>query len=116
LRTLEREIGFLLIERHSRGESPGVPNPFSDFNLDMPIFLDSMLFYLRVQADSYSNLVRYFYPEKGLPGGFNNQLQYFEENPDFDVGYAAILRANRSWFDQLGRGGFRDIVAHAIGM
>jgi hypothetical protein len=104
------------IERHNRGQSTGVQDPFSEFNLDMPIFLDSMLFYLRVQADSYSNLVRYFYPENDPPGGFNRQLRWFEDNPTFDVGYASILKTNRSWFEQLGRGGFRDIVAHASGM
>jgi hypothetical protein len=68
------------VQRHIRGESTGVPNPFHESGQDLPIFLDSMLFYLRIQADSYAQLVRYFYEaakSKIVSGDFHKQTKDF---------------------------------------
>jgi len=59
-----------------------------------------MLFYLQIQADSYANLVQYFYePAKAriIPGGFRGQLIWFAKpkHSQFDPEYSSILRANR---------------------
>ena len=68
-----------------------------------------MLFYLRIQADSYAQLVRYFYePAKSkiVPGNFRGQIKDFAK---LDVGYSSILAANCRWFDELtGDDGLRE--------
>lgn len=116
-------------ERISRGET--VPLEDSDrlamdeANADLPLFLDAMLFYLRIQADAYAKLMPDFFyqrPEaKYMPSdSFRKHLTWFTEKmPDFDPAYASILKANHKWFDRLaGRHpkGLRDVVIHQSGM
>jgi hypothetical protein len=59
---------------------------------DLMLFLDAMLFYLRIQADTFARLVKYFYKAANiLPGDFSGQLTWFEKRPGVDRGYASIL-------------------------
>ena len=116
--TVEGALGRFS-ERVSRGEIPPLDDPdrsaIEEANGDLPIFVDAMLFYLRIQADAFAELVGYFY-EYGdiVPGNFRSQLKWFSERrPTFDPGYASILRSNRQWFDRLsGDGGLRDVITH----
>jgi len=50
------------MERHTRSEielpkSPLHDNDYTQANADLPLFLDSMLYYLRIQADSFAGSV-----------------------------------------------------------
>jgi hypothetical protein len=57
------------VRRFTEGETTEPPDPASDpdqltmleANQDLPLLWDGMLFYLRIQADSYARLVRYLY-------------------------------------------------------
>jgi len=47
------------MDRHTRGEiehpkSPLDDSDYNQANADLPMFLDSMLYYLRIQADSFA--------------------------------------------------------------
>jgi hypothetical protein len=91
-------------------------------NADLPLFLDGMLYYLRIQVDSYAKLVPFFYPGRDSgrisSDSFRPQLKWFTETrSNFDPEYAAILRANHKWFDELaGVDGLRDVVTHHSGV
>jgi hypothetical protein len=116
------------IRRFQEGEITQPPDPVSDsdslemteLNKELPLFLDAMLFYLRIQADSFAQLVRFFYePTKAtvLSGEFAKQKKDFSKYSQFDPVYAAILSANHNWFNELiGDGGLRDVVTHESGM
>ncbi len=122
----------LLVDGHP-AESGGLPITleYSDFdlramtmaNLDLSVFLDAMLFYLRIQADSYAKLVTFFYQDAkaGIrTRSFREQSTWFcNAKPPLDEAYASILKANRKWFDRLAGGepkGLRDVVIHHSGM
>jgi hypothetical protein len=106
-----------------RGERIPLEDPnrlvIDEVNTDLPVFLDAMLFYLRIQADTFAQLVGYFY-ESGqiLPGDFRHQSRWFTETrPNYDPEFSAILRAHHGWFDRLaGDEGLRDVVTHEGGM
>jgi hypothetical protein len=92
-------------------------------NADLPLYLDGMLFYLRIQADTYARLVTFFYPGRDAgkirPNSFREQFDWFTQTrPNFDRGYASVLRANRKWFDRLAHRptGLRNVVIHHGGM
>jgi hypothetical protein len=113
------------IGRYQRGEITRLPDPDSDqlvlneAGYDLMLFLDAMLFYLRIQADTFARLVEYFYKaDNMLPGDFAGQSGWFtQRHPEVDPGYTSILRSNREWFDRLtGDNGLRDVVNHESGM
>jgi hypothetical protein len=94
----------------------------TEFDKELPLFLDAMLFYLRIQADSFAQLVQYFYePVKArvVPDNFTRQIdgEKAERLRKLDAGYGSILQANRKWFDDLRLdGGLRDVITHESGM
>lgn len=72
-----------------------------------------MLCYLRIQADSFADLVQYFYrPElSSFPSGNFGELA--KSVPTIDSANRAIILANRKWFDVLaGDDGLRDVITH----
>jgi hypothetical protein len=89
-------------------------------SIEIPIFLDSMFIYLRLQADTYAELVTFFY--RGRDTGkisshsFRSQFKWFTRTePDFDVPYREILLANSGWFELLAGEnpkGLRDVIIH----
>lgn len=115
-------------ERVRRGDIPPPSDPdrlaVEEANADLLLYLDGMLFYLRIQADSYAQLVTFFYPGRDTgkisSRSFREQFDWFtKKNPDDDPDYASVLRANGKWFDRLaGREpkGLRDVVIHQGGM
>lgn len=113
-------------ERIRRGEEVPLLDPdrlaTEEANADLPLFLDGMLFYLRIQVDSYAKLVPFFYPGRDSgrisSNSFRPQLKWFTETrSNFDPEYAAILSANHKWFDELaGDDGLRDVVTHHSGV
>lgn len=89
---------------------------------DIPLFLDSMLFYLRIQVDAYAVIVPFFYqaPNGIARRSFRKQIKWFlrRESADFDPGYTAILQENLGWFDELAGknpSGLRDVIVHQGG-
>lgn len=88
---------------------------------DIPLFLDSMLFYLRIQADAYAVIVPFFYqtPNEIAWRSFRDQITWFlRKSAEFDPTYTAILRENLGWFDELAGknpSGLRDVVVHRGG-
>jgi len=91
--------------------------------LNLPLFLDAMLFYLRIQADSYAKLVPYFYQDAKVgisTRSFREQSTWFcNAKPPLDEAYTSILKANRKWFDRLAGGepkGLRDVIIHQSGI
>ncbi len=93
---------------------------------DIPIYLDSLLLYLRVQADCLANVIPNFYGEEGrrqsiARDSFRDQTKWFiKKKPDFDPAYTKILLENTEWFEMLAgksRGqGLRDILVHYRGV
>jgi hypothetical protein len=89
---------------------------------DTPLYLDSILFYLRIQADSLANAIPFFYETRPqiADRSFRDQVKWFrKKKPDFDPDYTAILETDLGWFDVLaGKSpkGLRDIVVHQRGV
>jgi hypothetical protein len=124
---IDRHLEF--VRRHQKGETTQEADPdhltTMEANDDLPLFLDAMLFYLRIQADAYTKLVPYFY--QGRDGlqipwrSFRDQLKWFidQKRARFDPGYTSILGSNCAWFERLaGKGnerGLRDVVVHHSG-
>lgn len=85
---------------------------------DLPLYLDLMLLYLRIEADAFAQMVPYFYPRGGtIPTrSFRNQRDWFlSPKSKLDPGYSAILRESCGWFDQLAGkdpNGLRDVIVH----
>ena len=83
-----------------------------------------MFFYLRIQADTFAELVTFFYPGRDrdqIPSdSFRTQRKWFiKRDPNFDPEYTAILLANSEWFDLLAGDipkGLRDVIVHHKGM
>ena len=108
------------IEEHR--DSPGVEESliFGAALADIPIHLDSILFYLRVFADCLANATPYLYGREGasLPHrSFRKHRNGFaEKHTSCDAAYAGILQEETAWFDKLaGKGdgkGLRDKVVH----
>ena len=92
-----------------------------DATADLPLHLDSLLFYLRIQADALARLVPYLYnTQEHIPTkSFRDQARWFSQrNPDFDPGYASILQQHSAWFETLAGDkpkGLRDVVVHQGG-
>jgi len=93
---------------------------------DIPIYLDSLLLYLRIQADCLANVIPNLYGEEGrrqsiARDSFRDQTNWFiKKKPDFDPTYTKILLENTEWFEMLAgksRGqGLRDILVHYRGV
>jgi hypothetical protein len=91
---------------------------------DIPIYLEALIVYLRVFADSIANLTPYLYGQKGknLPrDSFREQRKWFaQKRSKFDPNYTAILNSSTRWFDVLAGDqpkfvGLRDAVIHYRG-
>jgi len=93
---------------------------------DITIHLDSLLLYLRSQAGCISDIIPYFYGQKGktIPcseykDNFRDQRNWFlTKRKTFDKKYSAIVSTKMNWFDTLSaddRSGLREIIAHYRG-
>ncbi len=115
------------VEREALGEISRVNITDPDFGgylaalEDLPLFLDSMLLYLRIESDAFAALVPYFYENIGsIPSrSFREQRQWFlSKRSRFDREYAAILSDCSKWFDDLAGknpSGLRDVIVHRAG-
>jgi len=92
---------------------------------DLPIHLDSMLLYFRIQADCLANVIPNFYGQEGHKvrrDSFRRQAIWFarEKNAEFDRDYAALLRTGLGWLGVISKfdGGqaLREIVIHERGV
>jgi hypothetical protein len=84
-------------------------------NADLPLYFDSMLLYLRIQADAHAKLVPFFYQDrdagKMCSDTFRDQFKWFtKKRSNFDPDYAFILCGNRKWFDRLQERTQKDFV------
>jgi hypothetical protein len=131
---LQREYDLMrdITEREQRGENVENLDPnyalaaakrtaYHGSGYDLPLYLDLLLLYLRIQADAYATLVPFLY--EGRDAGkisdhsFRNQMEWFTKTkPTFDGRYAEILQANLHWFNILAGGqepkGLRDVLVH----
>jgi len=90
----------------------------------IPVYLDSLLFYLRIFADNIADLTPYLYPrqlgERIGKKSFRKHRKSFRNNNEYDPEYADILASHSHWFDVLaGKGedeGLRDKIIHHRGM
>lgn len=111
-------------DREMRGDAKEVSVSDSDSDAwlaaltDLPIYLDLMLFYLRMQADAYAQLVPYLYENGGdiKRRSFRDQTVWFTRTrPHFDAEYALVLGENLGWFEALAGkkpSGLRDVLVH----
>lgn len=90
---------------------------------DIPIHLESIIFYIRIFADCLANLTPSMYGVRGrdIPKHrFREQRKWFlSKCPDFDAEYTAILEGSTKWFDVLAgnppTAGIRDSIVHDRG-
>jgi hypothetical protein len=89
---------------------------------DIPLFLDLILLYLRIQADCLANVTPNFYPRSSsiARDSFRDQVAWFtKKQPGFDRAYAQILTTSVTWFETLAGqergGGLRDVIVHYRG-
>lgn len=114
-----------IIKQHHDVSDPLSFSKFDSAIRDMPLYLDSMLTYLRIQAECLGDLIPYFYGQQGkkesMPrDGFRKHLDWFtEKRVSYDPRYKEILLAHQDWFMKLGgegRGkGLRNIIMHQRG-
>jgi len=92
---------------------------------DLPLYFDLMLFYLRIQADSYTSLSSFLYPPVEKPEmriddkSFRSHRAWFQKHKDFDGPYASILNNRSEWFESLSGEdpkGLRDVLVHHGGV
>jgi hypothetical protein len=99
---------------------------FQEAHVDVPILLDSMILYLRMQADCLANAVPNLYGRAAkhqMPRESLRDLArwFTAKRPDFDHGFRDILERHLDWFADLagegsGRGqGLRDLIVHYRG-
>ncbi|MCD4824758.1 MAG: hypothetical protein K8S55_09125 [Phycisphaerae bacterium] len=121
-RYLSQSIELFMRNKDSREKNQY--DHFSKAMMDIPIFLDSLLFYLRIQADCLANIIPNFYGEEGKRqsisrDSFRGQIKWFIKT-EFDPDYTKILSENTEWFDMLAgnsRGqGLRDRLVHDRGV
>lgn len=94
---------------------------------DIPIYLDAMLSYLRIEADCIANIIPNLYGKQGKKqsiarDSFRAQVAWFtKKRRDFDPQYTSILDSDVEWFRMLagerrGEGeGLRDTTFHYRG-
>lgn len=112
-------------ERRGEAGSVHISDPVLGDHLDalqdLPLHLDSLLVYLRIEADALASLTPYFYtPSGSIPTrSFREQRKWFlGARSGFDGEYEQILAESTSWFDQLAGkepSGLRDVVVHRAG-
>ena len=115
------------VEREARDDTKGISvnDPgFAAYQTaleDLPLYLDSLLLYLRIQADALAVVTPYLYEQSdGISfRSFRSQRAWFiEKNPNFDPIYAQILADNTQWFEELAGkapSGLRDVIVHRGG-
>ncbi len=90
----------------------------------IPVYLDSLLFYLRILADNIADLTPYLYPKQdgeqiGRRSFRNHRDWFLNKKPEFDPEYTDILQNRSQWFDLLaGKAegeGLRDKIIHHRG-
>ncbi|MCK4348502.1 MAG: hypothetical protein KAW47_07785 [Thermoplasmatales archaeon] len=123
-RYLSQSIDLALANKDSREMSQY--GHFLKAMKDIPIYLDSLLLYLRMQADCLANVIPNLYGEEGrrqsiARDSFRDQTKWFiKKKPGFDPAYTKILGENTEWFEMLAgksRGqGLRDILVHYRGV
>lgn len=89
---------------------------------DVPIYLESLIIYLKIFADCLAKLTPYLYLQKKgtvCSESFRDQRKWFiKTRPAFDKEYGSILERHSRWFDVLaGKGGknehgLRDAIIH----
>lgn len=88
---------------------------------DVEIYLDSLLFYLRIHADCIANIVPNLYGQQARRASlardsFRDHIRWFGRMSAFDPVYAAFLSTNTGWFEKLAGGsrgqGLRDKIVH----
>jgi hypothetical protein len=90
---------------------------------DLPIYLESLIIYLRSMADVIANLTPHLYGQRGkhIPmDRFRTQRSWFtEKRKTFDVEFAEILLQHTGWFDAIAgtpdHVGLRDALIHYRG-
>jgi hypothetical protein len=89
----------------------------------VPIYLDSLLFYLRILADNIADLTPYLYPVSSgrqiARRSFRDHRKWFIKNDKFDPDYTRIVTNYTDWFDILAGKiegqGLRDKIIHHRG-
>jgi hypothetical protein len=91
---------------------------------DLPIYLDGILFYLRILVHTLANLTSQLYRSQGkksVPAwtSFRKHLKWFTKmGRDLDPLYRTLLANNTAWFDILAGkqhgDGLRDVVVHQM--
>lgn len=83
------------------------------------LYIDSMLFYIRILADCYSEIVPYFYIKNQnniKRDSFRDQQKWFlQYGKELDAEYCDILENKTAWFDKIaGKNpiGARDAIVH----
>lgn len=120
------DTAAVLIEQLAPGASGDVRSQRPEAHLEFALFLDSVLSYLRIQADCIAHLVPHLYGKDRQKASiksrsFHDQQRWFREKvPPFDAAYKVILDEERDWFEAI-RGlapspgkqpGLRDMRTH----
>lgn len=112
------------VERDAGGDTEGISINDPGFAAyltaveDLPLYLDSLLLYLRIQADALAVVTPYLYEQSGTISfrSFRKQRAWFiEKEPSFDPGYSQILANHTQWFEELAGkapSGLRDVIVH----
>ena len=108
------------INRHLRTAGLAFTPELLDALSDAAIFLDLLLFYLRITADIVAKIVPFLYPNRPqiATRSFRDHVAWYRKSPDFDPEYCSILEASIGWFDLLAGKrpkGLRDVLAHYPG-
>ena len=96
---------------------------FTAFNSaveDLPLYLDLLLFYFRIQADALAVVTPFLYEQKISPSrrSFRDQMKWFIKHSSIDPVYAKILDDHKQWFEKLAGkapSGLRDVIVHSGG-
>ena len=116
---LSDAISVVRKDRHSR--DPEGSARFASALEDIPLYLDMLWVYLRVQADVFATIASYTYEEQGtIPDeSFRSHRKWFlHTRPEYDDAYTRILSSFTGWFDELAGEqpkGIRDVIIHQRG-
>ena len=90
---------------------------------DIPLYLDMMIIYLRIQVDCIANIIPnlYGFKAKGMMkrDSFRDQINWFKKNGDnFDSTYKSIILTSTEWFDKLAGkyDALRELIIHYRGV
>lgn len=114
------------IEQHRNSHDMSEFALFTDALRDIPLYLDLILMYIRIQADTFVHMVPYFYnrPPQVPVKSFRTHMKWFTDTrSSFDPEYSLILREHTDWFNILSgketsgsNKGIRDIFVHHQGL